>query len=95
MTVTKVGGANMIAHAQWPQCPPFPRFAIFYVTPDPLKITKLPIQSLSTCQRAGEPMMAHLKWHFDPLSIPSTKNKTSVFDPPLTKVSGSAHRPID
>ena len=33
MTVTKVGGANMIAHAQWPQCPPFPRVAVFYVTP--------------------------------------------------------------
>ena len=33
MTVTKVGGANMTAHAQWPQCPPFPRIAIFYVTP--------------------------------------------------------------
>ena len=32
MTVTKVGGANMIAHAQWPLCPPFPRVAIFYVT---------------------------------------------------------------
>ena len=23
MTVSKVGGANMIAHAQWPLCPPF------------------------------------------------------------------------
>ena len=34
MAVTKVGGANMIAHAQWPQCPPFPRVAVFYVTPD-------------------------------------------------------------
>ena len=33
MTVTKVGGASMIAHAQWPQCPPFPRVAVFYVTP--------------------------------------------------------------
>ena len=33
MTVTKVGGANVIAHAQWPQCPPFPRVAAFYVTP--------------------------------------------------------------
>ena len=33
MTVTKVGGASMTAHAQWPQCPPFPRFAVFYVTP--------------------------------------------------------------
>ena len=33
MTVTKVGGANMIAHAQWPLCPPFPRVAVFYVTP--------------------------------------------------------------
>ena len=33
MTVTKVGGANMIAHAQWPQCPHFPRVAVFYVTP--------------------------------------------------------------
>ena len=33
MAVTKVGGANMIAHAQWPQCPPFPRVAVFYVTP--------------------------------------------------------------
>ena len=33
MTVTKVGGANMIAHAQWPQCPSFPRVAVFYVTP--------------------------------------------------------------
>ena len=32
MTVTKVGGANMIAHAQWPLCPPFPRVAVFYVT---------------------------------------------------------------
>ena len=35
MTVTKVGGANMIPHAQWPQCPPFPRVAVFYVTPAP------------------------------------------------------------
>ena len=33
MTVTKVGGANMIAHAQCPLCPPFPRVAVFYVTP--------------------------------------------------------------
>ena len=33
MTVTKVGGANMTAHAQWPQYPPFPRIAVFYVTP--------------------------------------------------------------
>ena len=32
MTVTKVGGANMIAHAQWPQYPPIPRVAVFYVT---------------------------------------------------------------
>ena len=32
MTVTKFGGANMIAHAQWPLCPPFPRVAVFYVT---------------------------------------------------------------
>ena len=37
MTVTKVGGANMIAHAQWPQCPPFPRVAVFYVTPVQIK----------------------------------------------------------
>ena len=22
----------MSAHAQWPQCPPFPRVAVFYVT---------------------------------------------------------------
>ena len=35
MTVTKVGGANMIAHAQWTLCPPFPRVAVFYVTPGP------------------------------------------------------------
>ena len=33
MTVTKVGGANMIAFGQWPQCPPLPRVAVFYVTP--------------------------------------------------------------
>ena len=33
MTVTKVGGAYMIAHAQWSQCPPFPHVAVFYVTP--------------------------------------------------------------
>ena len=33
MTVTKVGGANMIAQAQWPLCPLFPRVAVFYVTP--------------------------------------------------------------
>ena len=32
MTVTKVGGTNMNAHAQWPQSPPFPRVAVFYVT---------------------------------------------------------------
>ena len=32
MAVSKVGGANMIAHAQWPLCPPFPRVAVFYVT---------------------------------------------------------------
>ena len=31
MIVTKVGGANMIAHAQWPQYPSFPRVAVFYV----------------------------------------------------------------
>ena len=34
MTVTKVGGVNMSAHAQWQQCPPFPRVAVFYVTPE-------------------------------------------------------------
>ena len=34
MIVTKVGGANMIAHAQWSRCPSFPRVAVFYVTPD-------------------------------------------------------------
>ena len=39
MTVTKVGGANMIAHAQWPLCPPFPRVAVFYVTPYLLVLT--------------------------------------------------------
>ena len=33
MAVSKVGGANMIAHAQWPLCPPFPRVAVFNVTP--------------------------------------------------------------
>ena len=38
MIVTKEGGANMIAHAQWPLCPPFPRFAVFYVTPDKVVI---------------------------------------------------------
>ena len=29
---TKLGGANMIAHAQWPQCLPFPQVHLFYVT---------------------------------------------------------------
>ena len=47
MTVTKVGGANMIAHAQCPLCPPFPRVAVFYVTPDqyhllPILHTRMP-----------------------------------------------------
>ena len=37
MTVTKVGGANMIAHAQWPLCPPFPRVAVFYFTPESIR----------------------------------------------------------
>ena len=46
MAVTKVGGANMIAHAQRPQCPHFPRVAVFYVTPDPLKNHK------ATCQHS-------------------------------------------
>ena len=43
MTVTKVGGMNMIAHAQWPLCPPFPRVAVFYVTtvPDVIYFTSL------------------------------------------------------
>ena len=27
--VTKLGGANMIAHAQWPPCLPFPRVPLF------------------------------------------------------------------
>ena len=39
MTVTKVGGASMIAHAQWPLCPPFPRVAVFYVTPSYFSLT--------------------------------------------------------
>ena len=38
MTVTKVGGANMIAHAQWPLCPHFPRVAVFYVTAEQSKM---------------------------------------------------------
>ena len=29
MIVTKLGGANMIAHAQWPPCLPFPRVPLF------------------------------------------------------------------
>ena len=41
MTVTKVGGANMIAHAQWPQCPPFPRVTVFYVTPEASSIMRV------------------------------------------------------
>ena len=37
--------------------------------------------------------MAHYMWHFNPLSIPSTKKtqKTLSVGPPLTKLSGSAH----
>ena len=30
---TKLGGANMIAHVQWPLCLPFPHVHLFYVTP--------------------------------------------------------------
>ena len=69
------------------------------IDPDPLKLTKLPSQhsmvghyrhtSETPCQWrfAGRPMMAHFQWHFDPLSIPSTKKKSlSVLD-----LSGSAH----
>ena len=37
--------------------------------------------------------MVHLKYHFDPLSIPSTKKQTKNVSvgAPLTKLSGSAH----
>ena len=41
MIVTKVGGANMIEHAQWPLCPPFPRVAVFNVTPAHSKMYNL------------------------------------------------------
>ena len=79
---------------------------------NPLKITRLASQhSMVGHYRhasetpfqwrfAGGPMMAHVKWHFGPLPIPSTnpppkKNKkTTTFvsvGPPLTKLSGSAH----
>ena len=51
MTVTKVGGANMIAHAQWPQSPPFPRVAVFYVTAAPGH-TKSPPAQLKDLIRA-------------------------------------------
>ena len=40
MAVTEVGVANMIAHAQWPLCAPFPRVAVFYVTPAKKKINQ-------------------------------------------------------
>ena len=30
---TKLGGANKIAHVQWPLCLPFPHVQLFYVTP--------------------------------------------------------------
>ena len=33
---TKLGGANMIAHVQWPLCLPFPHVHLFYVTPTAL-----------------------------------------------------------
>ena len=52
---------------------------------DPLKITKLPSQNSMVghyrhasklpfqWRFSGRLMMAHFRWHFDPLSIPSTK----------------------
>ena len=33
MAFTYLGRANMIAHAQWPLCLPFPYVHLFYVTP--------------------------------------------------------------
>ena len=61
------------------------------IDPDPLKMAKLPSQHsmVGHYRHASEtplewrfdgvPIMSHFKWHFDPLSIPSskkTKNKT-------------------
>ena len=40
---------------------------------------------------AGGPMMAHLKWYFDPSSPHRTKKKSCQSWTPLTKLSGSAH----
>ena len=75
--------------------------------PDSLKITKLPSQhamvghyrhaSKTSFQWrfAGGPMMAHFKWHFDPLSIPSTEKNVVCVGPPLTILSGSVHALIN
>ena len=50
------------------------------IDPEPQKITKLPSQHSMVghywhASFAGGPMMAHFLWHFDPLSILSTKKK--------------------
>ena len=70
---------------------------------DTLKFTKLPsLHSIVGHYRhaseapvqwrfAGGPMMAHFEWHFDPLSIPSTKKTKKKNPVNLTKLSGSAH----
>ena len=73
-------------------------------SPDPLKITKEPIQhSMLGHHRpasempfkwrfAGGSLIARLWWYLDPSSPHQTKKKTlSKLDPPLTKLSGSAH----
>ena len=75
--------------------------------PDPLKITKLPSQHSMFQVIIGTPAKRHLnddfRWRADdspPIvvcgsSLPSsTKKSFSEFDPPLTKLSGSAHEAL-
>ena len=75
--------------------------------PDPLKITKLPIQhsmmdhhrpaseTLFKLRFAGGPLMSRKKWYLDhssPHQIKEQNKKKPVkVGPPLTKLSGSAH----
>ena len=70
--------------------------------PDPLKITKLPIQHSMLGHQLpaskmpfkwhfpGRPFMAHLSWYLDLSSPHQTKKKVKV-GPPLTKLPESAH----
>ena len=76
--------------------------------PDPLRITKLPIQHLMVGHHrpvsetplkwrlAGGPLMARLKWYLDPSSPHQTKKNTKIvkIGPLLTKLPRSAHASV-